>query len=57
MQAILVKREEYFENFCEVMICDFKVINILIRALKLSGWVFHMKVRRIAYHETKIISV
>ena len=57
MQAILVKREEYFENFCEVMICDFKVINILIRALKLSGWVFHMKVRRIAYHETKIITV
>jgi hypothetical protein len=44
-QAIISPPMDHFPRFVSICVNDFRVVNVLIKAMKLSGWIFNMKVR------------
>lgn len=41
--SIILPQSEYFPGFIEFMVKELNIFPILIKAMKLSGWVFHSK--------------
>ena len=35
---------DHFPGMINVLVDEFNIINVLIRSMKLSGWIFNMKV-------------
>ena len=44
-QAVVSSPQDHFPNFVHLVVTDMRMVNILVKAMKLSGWIFNMKVR------------
>jgi len=43
-EAIMSPPADHFPGMINVLVDEFNIINVLIRSMKLSGWIFNMKV-------------